>query len=196
MKIKILTILLLSFSILNAQESKKTIVNNINSWYSKNPSKYSIEIKGDQASAQITRYHPERKEELDDLIRINYKGMRITLAFTKPLNVLTTNKDSLQKYFSYLSIDRIYNHIPSKGWDIYPKTPSNSLRGKGVTFTIGGDSISLNINWTTYTVFGYKDSEKCNNERAIMDGSVSESCYVSVEKKLPLEIQIIEVPID
>lgn len=51
----------------------------------------------------------------------------------------------------------------------------------------------MTINWSTYTVMGYKDSKKCNDELGVEDGSVSDDCYVSVQKNLPLEIIITKV---
>lgn len=78
-------------------------------------------------------------------------------------------------------------------WNIYPRTPQSSLNGTGVIFTSGGESVSMTINWSTYTVMGYKDSKKCNDELGVEDGSVSDDCYVSVQKNLPLEIIITKV---
>ena len=184
-----------SISSVAPQQSKSQMIENINTWYENHPDKYSLSLNGSTASAKVTRYHPERQDEKNDLIEISYKGMEITLAFSRPLDEISTHKDSLQKYFSYVAIDDIYNNIVSDGWDTYPRTPSSSL-SKGVHFNAGGDSISLTINWSIYTVLGYKDSKKCNNERGIMDSGISESCYVSVDKNLPLEIIIDQLLID
>ena len=196
MKLNLLFLILISTTTTFAQQSKKQVKTNIENWYTNHPNKYVIDINKNVASAEITRYHPYRKDEKNDLIRIIYQGMKITLAFTKPINEITTHKDSLQKYYSYVGIDNIYIDIDSKGWDVHPETPSSSMRNKGVIFTKGGDSISLSIKWSIFTVMGYKDSKKCNNERSIMDVGISESCYVSVRKRLPLEISINKVHID
>ncbi|MCP4180141.1 MAG: hypothetical protein GY756_20445 [bacterium] len=194
---KLLIILMLSLSVctLNKQLTKKQVIENINNWYLENPEQYSIEIKGKGSTANITRYHTERPEEKDDLIEITYKGMIIQLIFTKPLDEISTNIDSLQKYFNYISLNNIYNKIPSAGWDIYPRTPLSSLSGKGVNFTSGGESLSLTIDWSIYSVMGYKDSEKCKDELSTLDGSVSEECQVFVDKKIPLKLVITEVPL-
>lgn len=179
-----------------AQESKSTATKKINAWYNDHPDNYSISINNNNASAKVTRYHPKRKDEKNTLIQITYEGMKITLGFTKPLDVISTHLDSLQKYLSDVSVEYIYSDIECNGWNIHPETPSSSLRGKGVRFTAGGDSLSLSINWSTYTVMGYRDSEKCNEERGMMDIGISDSCYVTVDKILPLEILINQVPIN
>ena len=196
MRLKTVYIILILFSVnpLVAQMNKNQVVKNINTWYENNPNVYELSIDKDDAVVNVTRYHPKIEHEKNNLIRISYKGMKITLAFSKPLNVITTDKDSLQKYCSYLVIDHIYHDINSKGWTLYPRTPSSSLRGKGINFIKGGDSLSFTINWSINTVLGYKDSKACNEERAMMDSSVSEPCYVGVNKKLKLKINVIDVP--
>ena len=130
----------------------------------------------------------KEQNEKNDLIEVHYKGMKVTLKFDAPIEKITTRKDSLQKHFSYLSITNLYNEIPATSWHVYPKTPSSSLRGKGIEFTKGGESISIEIQWSIFAVTGYRDTKKCNQERAIADGSVSENCYVNVRKKLPLKL--------
>jgi subtilisin family serine protease len=172
------------------------VIKNINTWYDNHPKNYSFSINKSDASATVTRYHPKWKDEKNTLIRISNKEMNVTIAFTKSLDVISTHKDSLQKYFRYVSIDNIYNEIPATGWNIHPQTPLSSLRGKGVEFTAGGDSISLMINWSIYTVMGYKDTEKCHKEMAMMDMEIKDSCYVAVDKNVALEIIINDVPID
>jgi hypothetical protein len=104
--------------------------------------------------------------------------MKITLAFSMPIDEITTHKDSLQKYYSYVGIDNIYIDFKCKGWAVHPETPSSSMRNKSVTFTKGGDSISLSIKLSIYTVMGNNNSKKCNKERGVMDSGISESCYV------------------
>lgn len=181
---------------LQAQVSQKKLIENINEWYEEYEQGYFLTLTNDKTTASIKRYHPERPEEKDDIIEIKHGQMKIVLKFDSPIAEITTHPDSLQKHFSYVSISRIYNDIPSKGWDIYPRTPQSSMRGKGVKFTSGGDAISLKINWQTYTVMGYKDSQKCHDQLSIEDGAVSEDCYTSVRKKIPLEITITDVRID
>lgn len=173
-----------------AQEQKEKVIDAINSWYEQHPNTYSIFINGNDGFAKETRYHPERIDEKNNLIEISYKGMKITLAFDKPFDSISTYKDSLNTHFKYVAISKIYNDISSIGWDIHPLTPSSSMRGKGVLFTGGGDALSLVINWSTYTIMGYKNIKKCNEEMNMMDMGISESCFVAVNKVLPLEIRI------
>jgi len=193
MKLLLIAVLTLTCQTSMAQLSKIQVAENIDNWYIDNPNQYSVEISGDAAQANITRYHPERADEKNDLIEINYKGMQIEMKFSKPLAEISTHKDSLQKYFSYVSFHNIYNEIEDDGWDVYPQTSQSSMNGEGVVFSQGGDPISLRINWSTYTVMGYKDSKKCHNELGIADGSVSDECYVSVRDELPLEVDVTDV---
>lgn len=190
MKLILTAFILLSASTLFAQLSKKQVTKHINQWYDHNAEKYSVTIGGKEASAIITRYHPEQPEEKNDLIEISYLGMKVQLGFDKELEKISTHKDSLQKHFMYVALTNIYHEIPSSGWDIYPQTPTSSLRGKGVIFNSGGDSISLTIHWSSYTVMGYRNTQKCNDELSMADNPISEKCYVSVRKNIPLEVLI------
>lgn len=195
MKLLFTLALLSCFQLFSAQLAKGKLNDNINAWYEAHPEKYALTIAEGESQAYITRYHPERPEEKNDIIEVEYEGMRIQLKFTKPFEEITTHQDSLQKYLMYVSLTRIYNEIPADGWEIYPRTPSSSLSGKGVTFTAGGESVGLEIKWKTYTVMGYKQTKKCNQELGIEDGSVSDGCYITVKKYLPLEITIKETPL-
>ena len=177
----------------NAQLSKSKITKNIKNWQIENAEKYTLKLEGKQVSATITHYHPERPEEKNDLIEITYKGMKIQLKFAKPLKEITTHKDSLQKYVSYVALDKIYNNIPSSGWNVYPETPSSSLRGKGVVFTSENGTLSISIHWSIYAITGYKNSKKCNEEQEMQDIGLSEECYVHRAKKIPLEISITNI---
>lgn len=172
----------------SAQLSKSQVTDHITAWYASHPDTYELRISGNEAEARVTRYHPERLEESDDLIEINYQGMRIQLKFDKPLAEITLSADSLQLYFSYVSIDGICHDIPSSGWDIHPHTPASSLRKQGVTFSDTDGGLDITIRWSIYTVMGYRDSQKCRDELSPADGSVSEDCYVSVDAVLPLLI--------
>ncbi len=194
-KFTLLFTLLIFINPLLAQDTKQEVFEKINEWYLKHPKKYSLYINQNNATAKITRYHPKRIEEKNNLIDISFKGMEITLAFTKPLNIIGTHKDSLQKYFNYVSLTRIYNTINSEQWDIYPQTPTSSLRAKGVQFHSSRDAISASINWSIYTVSGYKNSKDCIEDRNIMDKEIKESCYVAVPKKLELEILLQNIPL-
>lgn len=196
MKLTISVLIMLSACIITAQQSKQKVIKNIHTWYENNTEKYTLSIKENEANAIITKHHPERSNEKNDLIKISYEGMKIELKFSKPIEEITTHKDSLQKYFSYVSLTNIYTKIPSKGWKVHPRTPQSSLRGKSLKFVSGGDSISLNLNWSIYSVIGYKDNTKCDKERSIADGVVSESCYIAVDKAIPLELTIIGIALE
>lgn len=192
----LLSVLLLFFAYsLNAQLSKKEITKNIHAWQAKNAEKYVLNLKGEEVAAKITRYHPERPKAQNDLIEVFYKGMKVQLKFEKPLQEISTHKDSLQKYFSYVSLNKIYNNIVSDGWNVYLETPSNSLRGKGVTFESENGVVSLSIHWTIYAITGYKNSKKCTEELEMEDSSAPEYCFVLVKKKIPLEVFITEISI-
>jgi len=198
MKLKIVILFLTLYSITPAlaQYSKKQITKSINSWYESHPDEYNIYIRKNESNAKVTNYYPDKKDQKNNLIQMQYKGMKITLAFTKSLDSITTHKDSLQAYFSYVSLSNIYSTIRSKNWNIHPQTPSSSLRNKGVTFNNGGNALNFTINWSIYTIMGYRNSKGCNSERQIMDVGISEHCYVSVRKKLPLVISVIDVPLN
>lgn len=195
-KIILLFTILVFINPLFAQDTKQEVLEKINEWYVKHPKKYNLYINQNNATAKITRYHPERKEDKNNLIDISYKGMDITLAFSKPLHIIGTSKDSLQKYFNYVSLSRIYTTINSEQWDIYPKTPSSSLRANGVQFHSSRDALSATIHWSIYTVSGYKNSKECKEDRKIMDKGIKESCYIQVTKSLPIEIDIENLKIE
>ena len=186
---KLLTSILLVFFIGSSygQLAKAEVEANINSWYEKYPEGYTLKLNK-KAKATITRYHPKRPEEKDDIIEVEYKGMLIQIKFKIPILEITTHKDSLQKHFNYLSLTRIFSKIKDDGWDVYPTTAKSSLRGKGIEFTEGGSKLGFIINWETYTVSGYRDSEKCHEELNQEDDSVSDDCIVSVRKKIGLRI--------
>ncbi|MBC8753142.1 hypothetical protein H2O64_00560 [Kordia sp. YSTF-M3] len=196
MKLLLSLVLLFSLHTLNAQLSKSKITKNIHAWQTENAEKYVLKLQGTEVVTAITRYHPERPEEKNDLIEVTYKGMKIQLKFTKPLKETSTHSDSLQKYFSYVSFSKIYNNIPSNGWNVHPQTPSSSLRGKGVTFTSENGTLSISIHWSIYAITGYKDSKKCNEALAMADSSAPEECFVHVAKTLPLEVLITKVSLE
>ena len=187
--VKLLPALFFIFSFYpgSAQLLKSEIEHNINEWLNEHNEGYEL-ILNKEAEAKVTRYHPERENEKNDLIEVAYKGMKITIKFKKPFEEITLQKDSLQKYVDYLSIHNIFNDISAEGWDIYPSTALSALRGKGIEFTAGGKNIGFKITWEFFMVGGYKNSKKCHEELGIEDGSISDHCMVAVRKKLPLWI--------
>lgn len=189
----LLTLLVLtSMACTFADISKTEAEKRIEKWYTEHPDVYEIDVKGNDAVAEITRYHTERPEEHDDLIQVNWKGMTITMSFSKPLSEIEKTAEAFQEHFWYVAIDDIYADIDVPGWEVYPRTPVSSNDDKKcVQFTeVTADHIAFELNWETYTVFGYSDSNKCQEELEIMDAGVSEECYVGVEKRLPLKINV------
>lgn len=189
LSLSLLLLLFVSGCILPAQTSKSKVEEKINSWYDAHPDSYSLTIEEDEAKASKERYHPDNPNEYDDLIVVRWKEMKITLAFKKPLADFEWTAAELQSQFNYVVIDDIYHNIDVNGWDIHPETPSSS-NTKGVTFTEFKDGhLSFEIDWSTYTVFGYSESSKCQEELQIMDKGMPEECFVGVRKNLPLKIK-------
>jgi len=62
-----------SISSVAPQQSKSQMIENINTWYENHPDKYSLSLNGSTASAKVTRYHPERQDEKNDLIEVTKK---------------------------------------------------------------------------------------------------------------------------
>ncbi len=172
--------------------SKKEAEKRISAWYEKHAEGYSFSVPEEDADIKVTRYHPERAEEKNNLIQVHWLGMTITLAFDKPFDEIDQTSEGLQAAFLYVSVDDIYNSINTPGWNVYPRTPSSSNNKKDcVKFTkFENGEISFSLNWNIYTVFGYSTKEKCFKQRGIADGSVSEECMVEVRQKLPLEIKV------
>jgi hypothetical protein len=172
--------------------SKEEVQKRITAWYEANPDGYSLDVKGDDAKAKITRYHPERPDELDHLLVVEYRGMSITMHFNKPMKEIEKTPEAYQQNFSYVAIDDIYHTIKVPGWDVNPRTPQSSNSNNDcVTFTaVSDDHVAYELNWETYTVMGYSVKKNCQDELQIEDGAVSEGCIVYVEKRLPLKLSV------
>jgi hypothetical protein len=196
MKLIFTTFIICFASTLFAQMSKHEVLENINEWYNIDSVKYSLNLKGQEVAARVTKYHINQVDEKEDLIEVVYGSMNIILKFDKALSEVSMNQDSLQKYFSYISLSNIYHEIPSKGWVISPKTPQSTMRGKGVKFISNEGYLSLEINWSIYAVTGFKDNVKCNREAAMADSGMPEECYVVFKKKKGLEILISNIPLE
>lgn len=181
---------LLAFTILPGAISKKEAQTRVKAWYKAHPKNYVVNIKDKQAKVKITRYHTDRPEEKDDLIRINWKGMVTTLTFSKPLREFEWSETSLQSEFMFVALDQIYTNIHTPGWQVYPRTPVSST-GEGVSFKGSTKNrLVVSIDWEMYTVFGYATNKKCQEELEIMDGTIPEECYVGIRKTLPLVVKI------
>lgn len=193
LSLSLVLLFLVSGCFLSPPTSKKKVEEKINSWYEAHPDAYSLTIEGDEAKVSIERYHPDNPAEKDDLIVVHWKEMKITLAFKKPLANIDWSVEGLQSQFNYVVLDDIYHDIEVNGWDIHPDTPQSSKQG-GVTFTeVKDGSLSFEIDWSTYTVFGYSESAKCQQELEIADKGLPEECYVGVRKNLPLKITTLEL---
>lgn len=168
---------------------KKEVEARINKWYAAHPDKYSLTI-GTDAIASIEGYHPDTKDEPSNLIRVRWKGMLITMAFKMNVKDIPWNKASLQEQFSYIVLDNIYDDIEVNAWDIAPRTPQSSSE-KGVNFTlVENGQLSFTVDWEIYTVFGYSQTEDCKEALNIMDAPTPEPCYVGVDKRLPLHLDV------
>lgn len=184
----ILSITFLIFGFSAKKSLTKTQVEaNILKWYTSNENGYQIEIDN-KGLTEITRYHTERPEEPNTLIRVTYKGMEITMAFDTLAAPIIDSPTLLQSHLKYYSIDNIYHDIVSDGWDISPKTPQSS-NSKGLTFSFNDQQkVQFNIDWKIFTVMGYSLEEHCQKELGIADGSISEPCLVSVRQNLPINV--------
>jgi hypothetical protein len=75
--------------------------------------------------------------------------MEIELKFDKPIEEITLHKDSLQKYFSYLVLNRISHSIKSPGWKIHPITAQSSNRDDNCIkfFDLENNKLKFEIKW-------------------------------------------------
>ena len=178
---------ILSLSLAACQTSRKDALNRINTWYKQHADGYNLQLSG---KAEITRYHPDQAEEKNDLMRISWKGMDITIAFKKPLSDFTWTSQSLQDNLSYYVIDDIYNDINLSGWKVYPETLSSSATHGLVFHKIENKTLRFSIDWEIYTVFGYAQSTYCQGQLQIADSSVPEDCFIGVDKRLPLHLDV------
>ena len=171
------------------QTPKAKVKSLIKEWYKKHNKGYSLSVK-EGAKASISRYHPYRPDEYDDLILVKWKGMTITMAFKQPIANIKWTAEGLQEAFSYIVIDEIYNDIPVSGWEIFPETPQSSS-SEGVKFTkVADGELTFTVDWQTYTVFGYSETSFCQGELEIADSYMPEKCFVGVRKDLPLHIDV------
>lgn len=188
--ILIVPLLIVLFS---CQLPKPEVKRRISEWYQKQGDSYDLTIT--DAIGKISRYHPERADEEDDLIVTKWKGMTVTLAFKKPMKDIKWTVESLQENLSFYVLDDIYHDIESDGWEIYPRTPISS-NSEGLRFTqVNKESISFKITWETYTVFGYSKTNACQEELEIADSTMPKECYVGLEKRLPLNFEFQKVRI-
>lgn len=168
--------------------SKEKIQAEIENWYSKNANGYTIAAVG--ATAQSSRAHLDRADEKNDWYKIDWYGMAVTIAFTKPVADIALQKDSLQAYFSYISVDNIQNRIASAGWVTSPLLAVSSY-SEGIAF-LDAPKGELNFHFTAeiFAVRANRNSEKCKEERGIPDKSMDADCFLQVEKKIPFRLEM------
>lgn len=185
-----LTAILFSFSVAPSDMPKEKVQKKIQKWFDKHPESYELTLTNNNVSAETGRYHPERPEEKNHLIYVHYHDMEITLAFSKPFEDFEWNKENLTKYFSYVSIYKIYHTVKTPGWDIYPRTAQSSNRTGVVFSSVTQNSIAFTMDWCIFSFMGYRTTENCQKALGIEDSSAPEECYVSIRKKLPLHIEV------
>ena len=161
---KLLFQLILLFTLTSAchmyHTPKQEVEEKIKQWQKQYQSGYILDI---QTQAIITKYHPENRDEPENLIVAHWHGMKITLAFNQALKTLETSSQSFQEHFSYVVLDDINHNIDINGWDIYPRTPQSST-SKGLNFiNVTDKEVEFELNWETYTVFGYSDTPACRD---------------------------------
>lgn len=162
----------------------------LDDWYNKHKTAYKLLIHEDQTKAQVAGYY----ENTANLIRVEWKGMLLEFAFKKDIAKISTNADSLQKYWKYASANNIYMDIDAPKWDIYPST-SKSSYSKGVRFRDeGNDQFSVEIQWDVFAVLGYKKSKYCEEKMARVDAPTPPECMVSRRKKMDFILDV-KVPI-
>lgn len=168
--------------------SKEKMQAEIENWYSKNANGYTVSATG--ATAQSSRAHLDRADEKNDWYKIDWYGMTVSIAFTKPVADIALQKDSLQAYFSYIAVDNIQNRIASAGWATSPLLAVSSY-SEGLTF-IDAPQGELNFHFTAeiFAVRANRNNEKCTEERNIADKSVDADCFVQVEKKIPFRLEM------
>ena len=168
--------------------SKEKMQAEIENWYSKNEKGYAIEATA--ATAKISRYHPERADEKDELLQIDWYGMNVTIAFKKPIADISWQKDSLQAYFNYIVVDNIQNRIASAGWSVYPILPVSSYSEGFLINSAEAGAIDFSFSAEIFAVRADRDNEKCKEERAIPDKSIDADCFVQVEKNIAFRLEM------
>lgn len=168
--------------------TKSSAEKRVAEWYEATGAQYKLDIK--DVPATITRFDPENPNAGRNEIRVTWKGMVITLSFSKPIDIANLTTESLAETFSYVSVDDVFAEIETPGWKLRPSTPSSSHE-EGVQFQeVTGEHLRFTVDWETYAVVGYSNKEACQEQLKIADNSLSKDCIVNVEKRLPLHLQV------
>jgi hypothetical protein len=172
-----------SSAITKAQAEKR-----VAKWYETTGTQYRLDIK--DVPALITVFDPQNPNDGRNEIALTWKGMAVTLAFGKAIDKSNLTKEFLDENFSYITIDNIFAKIDTPGWKLNPRTPVSS-NDEGVQFQEVADGhLRFTVDWETYAVFGYSSKPACHEQLNIADSSISEDCLVTVEKRLPLHLQV------
>jgi hypothetical protein len=189
--------ILLIFSILfffscSAQNTQPEVTEIINNWYEEHKNGYELHIKGENVKVETSDFYEPTNKTAHKLIRINWEGMYIELCFNKPLSSFKWTGGNLKDNLNYFSLTNIYSDINLNGWKVYPRTPMSALHdGEGITFkNVEENKIMMEIDWETYTVFGYAQNKFCKDQLEIADSSMPSECFVGVRKTLPLKVLV------
>ncbi len=176
----------------SAQTSKPEAEKIIHDWYEKHATGYTLEIKGDGVKVETSDFYKPNNKAEHKLIRIYWKEMTIELCFNKAISSFEWTGKSLKENINYLSLSNIYSDIKLDGWKVHPRTPISAIyNGEGVTFKkVDGNRIVMEIDWETFTVFGYAQNSFCQDQLQIADSSMPKECYVGVRKTLPLKVLV------
>ena len=168
--------------------SKAKAEERVAKWYEATGAQYKLDIK--DVPAVITVFDPQNPNDGRNEIALTWKGMAVTLAFGKPIDKATVTKEFLDENFTYITVDNVFAEIDTPGWKLNPKTPASS-NDEGVHFQEVADGhLRFTVDWETYSFFGYSSKEACQEQLKIADNSISEDCYVAVEKRVPLHLQV------
>lgn len=162
-------------------KSQREAEKKMEDWMKRFPTKYELQVEGEEAKASIESYYMDRTPaEPMHLLRIRWKGMLITLRFKKPVKDIEWTKESLEKEFDYLSIYDIYHGLELKDWKAAPQTPVNTTSSlKNIDFQVVEDGkLELKIDWSIYGFWGYATCEDCAR-RMPNDGPAPSDCVAS-----------------
>lgn len=168
--------------------SKAKAEERVAKWYEATGAQYKLDIK--DVPAVITAFDAQNPNDGRNEIALTWKGMAVTLAFSKPIDKANITKEFLDENFTYITIDNIFAEIDTPGWKLNPRTPVSSNE-EGVKFQEVADGhLRFTVDWETYTILGYSNKQACQEQLNIADNSISKDCYVTVEKRVPLHLQV------
>lgn len=173
----------------HAQLSKEEVETKVNQWYEAHKDGYDLVIN-DQETKSYFGYTTEKEIYDKGMITVKWKGMTISLHFKASLEEMEWTTEGFQKNFQFVVLDDIEHDVLTPGWGVYPITPSSSNE-KGVKFLeVSQDQIKLEIDWETYSFYGTSQTDFCKDQLQIADNSLPKECFIHVEKRLPLHIEL------